>query len=240
MANDDSTRPDFDLSFWEKGDAPLTIGEAACLWYRLKPGMTTELTKLYPVEWANTQNRAEDMAKLAEDGGLPYEKPVPLTPGHLIERGYSNAITGERRPARYEMVPNWSAALVARADLRAYAESIGQRPAFLFPDIAGAETKHYAPTQSGAAGSNTNDPPAEWARGIRRIAWDAAAVIVKKGDRLTTDGLGKQMLKSDKVELRTDEYCLNSTDYNLAEREMKAKPATIAGWVTALKKTLKP
>jgi hypothetical protein len=133
-------------------------------------------------------------------------------------------------------VPDWPAALVSRAELRRYAESIGQRPAFLFPGIAGAETKHCTPKQSGAAGSNTNDPPKEWARGIRRVAWDAAKTITENGHRLTADGLGKGMLDSGKVELKSDEYRLKSTDGNLHDREMTVKPTTIAGWVTALKK----
>jgi hypothetical protein len=242
MANNDSTRPGFDLSFLDDDDGPLTIEEAACAWYRLKSGMTAELIKLYPVEWENAKSRATAMVRLAKAGRLPYEKPVPKknvkTSGRVIGSQYLGT-AHLSRPATSREDDDWSAARVARADLRAYAESIGQRPAFLFPEIAGAETKHCAPTQSGAAGSNTNDPPAGWARGIRRVAWDAAAVIVKKGVKLTGQGLEIAMHNSNKVELKNDEYQLKSTEGDLNEREMKVKPKTIIGWVTELKKLLK-
>jgi hypothetical protein len=115
----------------------------------------------------------------------------------------------------------------------------------LYPNRTGLEAEQQAGpviADQGAPASDTNEPPQEWQRGIRRVAWDAAAVIVERGDRLTPDGLEKQMLDSGKVELKEDEYHLKSSGSGLTEREMKAKPATIAGWVTAIKKQklLKP
>jgi len=87
----------------------------------------------------------------------------------------------------------------------------------------------------GAVDSETIEPPEKWARGIRRVAWDAAKAIVASSDKLTADGLEKAMLNSAKVELKNGEYQLKSTDASLTEREMRAKPKTIAGWVTDLK-----
>lgn len=86
--------------------------------------------------------------------------------------------------------------------------------------------------------SEASEPPKEWARGIRRVAFCAARGIVHRGDKLTAGGLEQAMLDSRMVELKGDEYQLKSTDAGLGEREMKAKPKTIAGWVTTLKKLL--
>lgn len=136
MAYDDSTRTGFDLSPWRRKD-PLTIGEAACLWYGLKPGMTVKLIELYPVEWANTRSRANDMAKVAEAGKLPIQGKVPTTPKQTGRAVIGSQYLGTpSRPATCQQVEDWGRALVALADLRAYAESIGQRPAFFFHDAA--------------------------------------------------------------------------------------------------------
>lgn len=86
--------------------------------------------------------------------------------------------------------------------------------------------------------SETSDTPKEWARGIRRVAFDAAKAIVAGGGELTARGLEMAMLNSKNVELKKSEYQLQSTNASLGDREMKAKPKTIAGWVTDLKKLL--
>lgn len=237
MAKIDSTRPGFDLSPGQGLD-PLTIRQAACMWARLPMNMTAALIQTYPEQWATAQDCAQRLVIEAESVRLAYEKPLPLMPGALLERAYSNALTGERRPARYEMVPDWGAARVARADLRAFAESIGERPAFLFPESECAEMKQGTPERHGAVCDTSAAPPKEWARGIRHVAFGSSSAIVGRADKLTAAGLEKAMLDSGKVELKNDEYQLKSTDASLSEREMKAKPATIAGWVTALKKLL--
>ena len=87
--------------------------------------------------------------------------------------------------------------------------------------------------------SETPEPPKKWARGIRRVAFDAAKAIVAGGDKLTADGLEKAMLNSGHVALNSDEYHLKSTGASLNEREMSAKPKTIAAWLTDLKNLLK-
>ncbi len=134
MANDDSTRAGFDLSPW-RGKDPLTISEAACLWYGLKPGMTKALIKIYPVAWADAMSRAENMAKEAKAGRLPIVGRV-RTYQQTIRRAVRSKYLGggeDQQPAGQEN-EDWGAAPVALADLRAYAESIGERPAFFFPE----------------------------------------------------------------------------------------------------------
>ena len=91
----------------------------------------------------------------------------------------------------------------------------------------------------GASKSRDAKTPEKWRHGIRSVAFDAAKIIVANSGKLTADGLEKAMLTSGKVELKNGEYQLKSTDGSLNEREMKAKPKTIAGWVTELKKQMK-
>ena len=79
-------------------------------------------------------------------------------------------------------------------------------------------------------------PPLEWSLGIRLVAWNAAVAIKKKGDKLTAQSLEQQMLDSGKVDLQNNQYRLKSTDASLSDRQMKAAPKTIAGWVTELKR----
>ena len=131
---------------------------------------------------------------------------------------------------------DWRNVIVARADVRAYAESIGERPAFFFPETAPSLMGNSPGAGLGVSDSGDAAPPDKWARGIRRVAFDAAKAIVANGAKLTAEGLGKAMLDSGDVELKSDEYQLKSTDANLTDREMKAKSKTIAGWVTDLKK----
>lgn len=138
MANDNFTRTGFDLSPW-RGKDPLTISEAACLWYGLTPGMTEKLIDLYPVAWKNTQNRAKDMAEEAKAGRLPIVGTVrtyqPRTRRAVRSKYLGGGVV--QQPAG-QKVEDWGATPVALADLRTYAKSIGERPAFFFPDVAAA------------------------------------------------------------------------------------------------------
>lgn len=235
MANDDSTRPGFDLSPW-LGQDSLSIFQAAWLWAGIPPTLPTtpENETRYRVELAAARGWYAKLKELAEAGELTYEKPVPTRQGACTSRAVTY-MDGRYKPAKYQQVEDWPAARVALADLLAYAESIGQRPAFFFPDAEGAETKKNALEQRSTPGSKTNNPPKEWARGMRRVAWDAAKAIIEGGDNLTAEGLEKAMLDSEKVELAGDEYRLKPPHGDLYERELKATPKTIAGWVTALK-----
>lgn len=130
MANNDSTRPDFDFSPWGDLD-PLSIWQAACMWARVYPRQPNEAA------WAWSRR----LEKAAEAGELPHEKPVlktdVKTSGRVIG---SNYLGTPSRPATYREADDWRFALVARADLRTYAESIGQRPAFLFAETAGQQS----------------------------------------------------------------------------------------------------
>jgi hypothetical protein len=126
MANDDSTRAGFDLSPW-RGKDPLSIFQAAWLWAGIPPTLPAlqENEARYGRELAAARGwlaRLEDAAKAGE---LPYEKPVCQK---------KVVTSGRFQPKTHHWENDWPAALVARADLRAFAESIGQRPAFLFPD----------------------------------------------------------------------------------------------------------
>lgn len=95
-------------------------------------------------------------------------------------------------------------------------------------------------TRGSAEPIETTAPPIGWARGIRVVAWDAAQKIVGRGDKLSAAALEKKMLDSGKVEFHSgsDEFRLKESSDELDDREYKAKPKTIAGWVTALKKLL--
>lgn len=239
MAKDDFTRTDFDLSPWQIDR--LSIFQAAWVWAGIPPTLpaTPENEARYPVELAAARGWLGRLEEEAKAGNLPIQGEEPTKPKRT--RG---AIVGSQylgipsRPAEYRMVADddWRNVIVARADVRAYAESIGERPAFFFPETAPSLMGNSPGAGLGVSDSGDAAPPDKWARGIRRVAFDAAKAIVANGAKLTAEGLGKAMLDSGDVELKSDEYQLKSTDANLTDREMKAKSKTIAGWVTDLKK----
>ncbi len=241
MANDDSTRSGFDLSPWH-GQDPLSIFQAAWLWAGIPPTLpvTKENETFYAKPLAAARGWFGRLKDAAEAGKLPICGPVP-TRKEQTSRGVGGSpyLGIPSRPAEYREVENWREARVALADLRAYAESIGERPAFFFPETAADLTGNSPGAGLGASDSAGAVPPKQWARGIRRVAFDAAKVIVANDAYLTADGLEKAMLNSGRVGLNGGEYQLDSTDANLTDREIKAKPKTIAGWVTDLKTLLK-
>ncbi len=136
MANDDFTRPGADLSPWQNKD-PLTLNEAAYLWAGLTPGLR-KAHVLQPERFAAAQERGRQIRQAAEDGSIDYERPeVERSKNTRIPtgidltgwgRGSTVIQTKERCPAA------WGHALFTRAALKGYADSIGERPAFLFPD----------------------------------------------------------------------------------------------------------
>lgn len=137
MANDDSTRTGFDLSPW-RGQDPLSIFQAARLWAGIPPTLptTTENEARYAKELAAARGWFDRLENAAKAGKLPIQGPRPTKTVQT-----SRAVTsyrGQYQPATYREVEtdDWRAALVALADLRAYAESIRQRPAFFFPGVA--------------------------------------------------------------------------------------------------------
>lgn len=139
MANDDSTRTGDGLSPWQNKD-PLTLGEAACLWAGYPPGLR-KAHQSEPARYAVMQEWAKLLKQAAEDGRIDYERPevnrTKTVAAHddfgrisLSDWGRNPSViqTTERGPVA------WTGALFTRAALMGYADSIGQRPAFLFPD----------------------------------------------------------------------------------------------------------
>jgi len=138
MANDDSTRTGFDLSPW-RGQDPLSIFQAAWLWAGIPPTLpaTTENEARYAKELAAARGWFSRLENAAKAGKPPIHGNVPTrrekTSGAA---GGSQYLGTPSRLATYREVEDWPAALVALADLRTYAKSIGQRPAFFFLDVA--------------------------------------------------------------------------------------------------------
>lgn len=135
MANDNFTPPGFDLSPWQNKD-PLTLSEAACLWAGYPPGLR-KADESEPARFAVMQERFRQIKQAAEAARINYDRPevnksvskrVPT--GRLNEFGWCDTViqTTERGPV------SWERALITRAALRGYAVSIGERPAFLFPE----------------------------------------------------------------------------------------------------------
>lgn len=156
MAGDNFTRSEFDLSPW-RGIDPLTIFQAAWLWAGIPPTLpaTVENKALYAKALAVASGWRDRLEKAAKAGKLPILGGAP-TKEVLIERGVqgSQYLGISPRPAVYQTVANddWQGVLVALGDLRAYAESIGERPAFFFPgavDISAPRCLEEGPHFSG-------------------------------------------------------------------------------------------
>ena len=136
MANDNFTPPGFDLSPWQNKD-PLTLREAACLWAGYPPGLR-KAHVLEPARVAVMQERFRQIKQAAEAGRINYDRPevnkttsVPLSTGFDLE-GWGRAPRVVQTTRRVPV--DWSYALFTRAALKGYADSIGERPAFLFPE----------------------------------------------------------------------------------------------------------
>lgn len=131
-----------DLSAWQNKD-PLRLEEIASLWAGLPPGLQ-KAHQLHPERFAAARERFRQIAEAAADGDIEYDRPEAdrtvnkRVPGggdyyggidlNAWGRGATVIKTTERGP-----VP-WGKALFTRAALRGYADSIGERPAFLFPE----------------------------------------------------------------------------------------------------------
>lgn len=142
MANDDSTRTGYDFSPWQDKD-PLTLYEAACLWAGYPPG----LRKAYESEqgkFAAMQEWARRIRVAAEAGRINYDRPEvdrkinQQIPRAVDQYGRVSPIGSRRGPTVIQTTERgpvaWEYALFTRAALKGYADSIGQRPGFLFPE----------------------------------------------------------------------------------------------------------
>lgn len=131
-----------DLSAWQSKD-PLRLEEIASLWAGLPPGLH-KAHQLHPERFAAAQERFRQIKEAAESGCIEYNRPEAdrtvnkRIPGGVDDygridlngwgRGSTVVKTTERGP-----VP-WGKATFSRAALKGYADSIGERPAFLFPE----------------------------------------------------------------------------------------------------------
>lgn len=104
--------------------------------------------------------------------------------------------------------------------------------------IAGDEVERFERETMGGCATTGSSPcqSEDWEQGIRNAAWMAAVAIAKRNDKLTPNGLEKQMIDNGDVELIEGAYHLKNPACGLTDRQTSAKPKTIAGWVTELKK----
>lgn len=134
----------FDLSAWQHKD-PLTLGEAAYLWAGLPPGLL-KAHQLHPERYAAARERFRQIKQAAEAGVIKYDRPeenrtvnkripggVDLY-GRVDLNGWSRASTVIKTTERGPV--SWEYAKFTRAALRQYADSVGVRPSFLFPEAA--------------------------------------------------------------------------------------------------------
>lgn len=131
-----------DLSAWQNKD-PLTLEEAACLWAGYPPGLR-KAHERHPERFAAARERAKQIKTEAEAGRIDYDRPeVDKTINKRIPDGFGSDTWNRRddwrrgptviKTTERGPVP-WEQALFTRAALKGYADSIGERPAFLFPE----------------------------------------------------------------------------------------------------------
>ena len=133
-----------DLSAWQNKD-PLRLEEIASLWAGLPPGLH-KAYQLHPERFAAARERFRQIKEAAESGEIEYDRPeADKTVSKRVSSGaddYGRIGLNEwgRRPVAMvikttERGPvSWEKATFTRAALKMYADSIGERPAFLFPE----------------------------------------------------------------------------------------------------------
>lgn len=135
-----------DLSAWQHKD-PLTLGEAAYLWAGLPPGLL-KAHQLHPERFAAFRERFRQIKEAAESGKIEYDRPEVNRQvnkrisggddsyGRVDLNGWSRGSTVIKTTERGPV--SWERAKFTRAALRGYADSIRERPAFLFPETVEA------------------------------------------------------------------------------------------------------
>jgi len=107
---------DFDLSPWADKD-PLNFDEAACMWAGIPPGLLYgDGKKKYPEKCLVALEWQERIRYAVKHGNIRYESENTTISDLVLNHDPMDDLK------------------FRRADLRAFAESIGQRPAFLFPE----------------------------------------------------------------------------------------------------------
>lgn len=133
-----------DLSPWQNKD-PLTLDEAACLWAGYPPGLR-KAHVLHPERYAAACERFRQIKEEAEAGCIEFDRPeVDRTVSKRVPAGVDDFgrinLSGWGREFGATVIKatergpvSWGKALFTRAALKGYADSIGERPAFLFPE----------------------------------------------------------------------------------------------------------
>lgn len=131
-----------DLSAWQNKD-PLTLEEAACLWAGYPPGLR-KAHERHPERFAAASERAKQIRKEAEAGRIDFDRPEidrtvnERVPAPVDEYGLISLNDWARKSMVIKRTErglvSWGQALFTRAALKEYADSIGERPAFLFPE----------------------------------------------------------------------------------------------------------
>lgn len=124
------------------GKDPLTLKEAAYCWAGILPTMNVKaLREKYPDKLAVANAWLQNLQNAAQAGKLDHDRPDTirntweLSPIPLISDGRWGDFerpSGQRVKTQRKAPVPWPEVLVFRAALRAYADSIDQRPAFLF------------------------------------------------------------------------------------------------------------
>jgi hypothetical protein len=198
MANDNSIPPGFDLSPWQNKD-PLTLSEAACLWAGYQPTLS-KARVLEPYRFAVAKERFRQIKQAAEAGRIDYERPDQI-PRAVNEYGRIT-LSGWRRGGTVIQTTDpepvaWEGALFTRAALKGYADSIGERPAFLFPEAEQQACPVVA--VQGAPALDTKEPPQEWRNGLKRIAYEEAVKLIRAHGVLHGPALWAAMKARDDV-----------------------------------------
>jgi hypothetical protein len=129
------------LSPWRDKD-PLSLQEVAYLWVGIPPNLFRRTFRdKYPEKMAGAQEIERRIRGKAEAGELKYDRPVETI--RFTKQIPSDSRFDEwgRRDQRSRNVEtdvtgpvSWDQATFSRAVLKEFADSIGQRPEFLFPE----------------------------------------------------------------------------------------------------------
>lgn len=128
---------------------PLTLKEAAYCWAGLLPTMNVKaLREKYPDKLALADAWLQNLQNAAKAGKLDHDRPDAvrdtweLSPIPLTSSGgwgdFEHPSRQRVKTQRKAPVP-WPEVRVFRAALRVYADSVGQRPPFLFPEAANTQ-----------------------------------------------------------------------------------------------------
>jgi hypothetical protein len=158
---------------------------------------------LHPEKYAVACEWARQIKTEAEAGRIDCDRPeVDITTKTPISTGYDYGLESWRRAPRFMQTTKrapapWGKALFTRAALKGYADSVGERPPFLFPETA-RQAGPFAADQ-GAPAPDTKEPPQEWRNGLKRIAYEEAVKLIRAHGVLHGPALWAAMKARDDV-----------------------------------------